>query len=192
MALLDNPNKNIRKEAVQTLSKITAGTSGQIQTVIDAGALPKLIQLLQTGEFDIQRATARALGNISGNGVEFRDLVLSSYALPALLVQLADRCTESSQLGSVCRAILTLCRGTAPSFNLIRLALPLLARLIHQELTTDVLKDAVWALSYLCDGPSDRIQIVIDAGVVPRLVELLAHRSDAVITPALRAVGKNI
>lgn len=54
----------------------------------------------------------------------------------------------------------------------VKPALPILQRLIHLN-DEEVLTDACWALSYLSDGPNDKIQAVIEAGVCPRLVELL-------------------
>lgn len=51
-------------------------------------------------------------------------------------------------------------------------ALLVLERLVHSN-DEAVLTDACWALSNLSDGSNEKIQSVIEAGVVPRLVELV-------------------
>ena len=54
----------------------------------------------------------------------------------------------------------------------MRPALPALERLVFSN-DEEVLTDACWALSYLSDGTNDKIQAVIEAGVCPRLMQLL-------------------
>eukprot|EP01126_Amoeba_proteus_P066814 TRINITY_DN9741_c0_g1_i2.p1 TRINITY_DN9741_c0_g1~~TRINITY_DN9741_c0_g1_i2.p1 ORF type:complete len:312 (-),score=42.58 TRINITY_DN9741_c0_g1_i2:18-953(-) len=101
---------------------------------------------------------------------------------------------DSSSLNMMRNATWTLsnlCKGKHqcyPAWEQVAPALPTLARLIfsHDE---EVLIDACWALSYLSDGSNERIQAIIEAGVVCRVVELLSHSSPLVQTPALRTVG---
>ena len=66
--------------------------------------------------------------------------------------------------------------------------IPYLSKFVHFD-DHDVIADACWGLSYLTDGSSLIIQRVLDGGAVMRLVQLLSHDSESVLTPALRTVG---
>lgn len=46
-----------------------------------------------------------------------------------------------------------------------------------------------WAFPILSDGDSERIDAVVSCGAVRRVVELLAHPSADVVSPALRTIG---
>ena len=58
-----------------------------------------------------------------------------------------------------------------------------------QVLDKEILRDACFAIASLADGSHEKIQSVINSGVVPRLVDLLQHSSKMVVASALRAVG---
>ncbi|MBA0549754.1 hypothetical protein Golob_020770 [Gossypium lobatum] len=105
-----------------------------------------------------------------------------------LLAQLNEH-AKLSMLRNATWTLSNFCRGKPqPPFEQVTPALPALERLVHSN-DEEVLTDACWALSYLSDGTNDKIQAVIQAGVCPRLVELLLNPSPSVLIPALRTVG---
>lgn len=96
--LLGSPKDSIRKEACWTISNITAGTTAQIQVglwcgctgfvanahcllmmlpqaVIDSNLIPPLIDLLQNGDFKIQKEACWCISNATTGGLQKPDII---------------------------------------------------------------------------------------------------------------------
>lgn len=181
----DNPK--IQFEAAWALTNVAS--TDQTQVVVDHGAVPHLVSLVGTSQTpDVREQSAWCLGNIAGDSPGLRDCCLNAGALQPILMNIAQPASESL-LNNVVWALSNLCRGKPqPDLQLVAPALPCLRDLVLRG-KKENLQDALWALSYVSDGDDDRIQAVVDVGVIPKLVDLLSHPSHSVITPTVRTLG---
>lgn len=174
-------------EAAWALTNIAS--TQHTRVIIDSGASDYLIKLMRSSSAEVREQCLWCLGNVAGDGPNLRDLLLNNpSAMPNLLLNIT-RAASKSMIKNATWTLSNFCRGKPqPDLSKIRAALPILAKLItHPD--QEVVGDACWALSYISDGPNERIQAVLEAGALPSLVRLLRSEATSVITPALRTVG---
>jgi hypothetical protein len=179
----------LQYEACWILTNISTGNSYQTQSIIENGAVPLLIKLLSSSNETVREQAIWALGNIAVNNSTCRDLILQADGL-LLVTQAGANSERQSMQKNAYWTVSNLCRGTpSPSFEEVKAALPVLAKVVMTETSSDLLSECLYSITSISEGSEEKIQAVIDIGVVPRIVELLNHYSYNVQMPALKTIG---
>lgn len=119
-----------------------------------------------------------------------RDIVISAGAVNPIANILDQAAPGSSFVRNASWTLSNFCRGRpAPDFSRVSRAVPSLAKVLIENDIEDILIDVCWAMSYLSDGGEERIPVILNTNVLPRLVQLLVHNNIAIAVPCLRTIG---
>jgi importin subunit alpha-1 len=187
-------------EAAWALTNVAAGTPEHTACIVNTpGLVSSFVRLLGSTDYNVCEQAVWALGNIAWESPIYRDLLLER----GVLTELTDipGCLGDSGTGTgagtprtmrrnVSRLIANLCRGKpAPPLSAVVSVLPYLAAMILDP-DAEVVADALWALSFISDGTSDRVSAVLAHGVLPAIIYNLSSGAGSPIDlPALRCLG---
>jgi importin subunit alpha-1 len=180
-------------EAAWAVSNIASGTAYHTRMIINLGAVPHFVRLLGSAQEEVREQAAWALGNIAGDNYDSRNIILSYGAMPALLSAIEMPIRKPTTLRNEVWALSNLCRSKpAPPLDAVQIALPTLASLLYHP-DVEVQADACWAISYISEGGTDRVEVVLNtSGLLDRVAELLGAPNTALQAPALRTIGNGV
>ncbi|GER52409.1 importin subunit alpha, partial [Striga asiatica] len=183
LARTDYPE--LQCKAACVLKNMAAGTSENTKIVVDSGAVPVFVKLLQSTE--LYEQAAWALGNISGDSHGCRDVVLNNGALQPLLTLLKEHTHLSFlRIGTWASSNFLEGKPEVPPEQL-ESAIPILSSVI---LTEDelVLKEVCWALFYLSKFGGGIETTMFEAGLCDKITTIFRYVPSTVLFPAVRAL----
>jgi importin subunit alpha-1 len=181
-------------EAVWALTNIASGTTDHAACIVNTPRLvSSFVRLLGSADQNVCEQAVWALGSIAGDTPIHRDLLLERGVLTELTHisgRLGDSGMPMTLRRSMTWAISNLCRGEpAPPLSAVASALPYLAAMIQYP-DSEVVIAAMWCLSYISDGTSDRISAVLSHGALPAIIHHLSSGvGKRIEAPALRCLG---
>ena len=132
---------------------------------------------------------AWALGNIAGENVELRDMVLKESVM-TLISQIIISNPEYSLLKSCTWCLCSLCKGDPqPDLVYVEPAISAILSIMGKDSHQSLLIDVSWALYYLVNETENRIPLILQSGLIPHLIRLLMHKEHRIALPCLRILG---
>ena len=144
----DKEYPRLQVEAAWALTNIASGTQQQTQTIIDKGGMRLFVDSLKSANLDLVEQCIWALGNISADSTNYRDIIISIGGVENLLSVYDAIKNHIERHQNWVWALSNLCRGTpSPDPKHTLSTIPYFLNIILQEnKNIEIINDSSWAL----------------------------------------------
>ncbi|XP_010931776.1 importin subunit alpha [Elaeis guineensis] len=187
--LIHSTDEEVLTDACWALSYLSDGTNDKIQSVIETGVCPRLVQLLLHPAPTVLIPALRTVGNIVTGDDAQTQVVIDNQALPCLF-QLLTQNHKKSIKKEACWTISNITAGSRAQIQAVidaNIINPLAQLLQHAEF--DIKKEAAWAMSNATSGGSnEQIHFLVNQGCIKPLCDLLVCPDPRIVTVCLEGL----
>mmetsp|Transcript_142 Transcript_142/g.283 ORF Transcript_142/g.283 Transcript_142/m.283 type:complete len:519 (+) Transcript_142:127-1683(+) len=187
--LLKNQDQETVVDACWALSYLSDGDDARIQTVVDSGVIPTLVNLFANPSSSVITPSLRTLGNIvTGNDVQTQAVIDANILAhsPTLL-----RHPKKTIRKETCWMLSNIAAGTPPQISSLMNAPQVIPNAIQQLSCGewDVRKEACWIISNVATGGAwEHVQQLVEQGCMKPVCDLLDVSDSKIILVALEAI----
>ncbi|CAG7895680.1 unnamed protein product [Brassica rapa] len=184
--LIRSNDEEVLADACWSLSFMSDGGEEEIQSVIEAGVVPRLVELLRHPCPSVVSPALRTIGNIVSGNTQQTQCVINCGALPILSKLLTQYYTKSIKR-DVCWTIANITAGIKEHIQLV-IDATMIPSLVHlaQYAEFDIKKEALCAISNATRGGShDQIKYLVEQSCIKPLCDILVCQDPSVISVCL-------
>jgi len=179
----------LQYQACWAVINIASGSHDHVTALVSKGIIPVAYTMLTSDREKVREHAVWLIGNLAGDSAQVRDALLQSDCLPRLLACIHQSPAETLK-DIYPWAVSNLCRGKPKAeFQFVQCAVPYLCAVVKTNESLGTLQEVLWALSHICVDRNERIQVLLEEGILPTIADCLNSSEEKVQFPALRIVG---
>ncbi|KAJ6237576.1 importin subunit alpha-8 [Anaeramoeba flamelloides] len=188
--LLMDDYHNLQFESTWAISNLCSDSTSQTKQIVDLGVIPKFVDLISSPDIRISEQAMWGLANIAGDNTLFRDRVLEQKNIIQNISNVFSRKDITINVAKTASwALSNLVEGVPrPKLELVKDVVPIFKMLLNED-SLDLVIDACWAFSKICQLNKEIINIILASDIIPIFVDYLSAENISLKEPSIRIIG---